>query len=102
MYFRPVRLTVSSSRSSSSMDMPAGTALMTCLPAFMASISIQTCSGNGVNTATASRSGCFRHLAESLIGVAAPVDFRQALQPVGPNVANRGDFALRVQVPLKG
>ena len=59
MYFRPVRLTVSSRRSSSSMDMPAGTALITCLPAFMASISIHTCSGRGVKIATASSSGCF-------------------------------------------
>src|SRR5437773_4721833 len=61
MYLSPVFFTHSRSCSSSSADIPAGTALMTCLPAFMASVAIQMCSGAGVNTATPSNCGCFRN-----------------------------------------
>ena len=41
-HFIPVCLTVCTSCSSSSSDIPAGTALITCFPAFMDSVAIHT------------------------------------------------------------
>ena len=72
MYFMPVFFTVSSSSSSSSSDIPAGTALMACFPTFIASVTIQTCNGAGVKTATASSPGCWRNWRKSLYCAAAP------------------------------
>src|SRR5678816_178929 len=42
------------------------------------------------------------HVAEVVVGNAAFIDLGKALQPVRTNIAYRGYFALRVQVPLEG
>ncbi len=43
----------------------------------------------------------FEKLAEILVHIAAAVDLGEALQPVWTNVADRGDLAVGVQVPLE-